>query len=356
MKSNSIFKDRLYSLPFSGKVTAAESKIIKKILSASKLDIELDKISLVSVEEDYDFYQIYSGGKLFDLKFSLDCESEKFNREIKNTKLCKSFSVPGYLSSGIVRVGDNISYLICESSPSESLFDYGRSHLMSNVDSLVHSYCDFSSRSNYKLLYKTLLSKLIKGADMDSVFDIDQKAYIEHHSDYTKCQNIIDALRSDILSRMHSLPKIHTGNIIGDFNKNSIFVSGDSFLFKDLRCGCKGHVYSDIANMTLYYGLNKPAEKVLLEKISSKMSIALDRDLYNEFYQIELRRKALEYLLQYLKEVYFYESSRVEVIINLIDSFSQSYKRLCKIPIINENRKFVLSNIAEPILDSKPQD
>jgi len=356
MKSDSIFKDRLYSLPFSGRITAAESKIIQKIILSSNVDIKSDKISLVSVEEDYDFYQIQSGDKLFDLKFSLDYESEKFNREIKNTKLGKSLHISKYLDSGIVKVGDKISYLICESNVCESLFDYGRSHLVSNLDSFVDSCCDFSSGSNYKFLYKTLLTKLVKEADIDSVFDVDQKSYIENHSDYSKCKDIINTLRSEILSRLNTLPKHYTGNIIGDFNKNSIFVSGDEFLFKDLRYGCKGHIYSDIANITLYYGLNNSAEKALLEKASNKMSISIDRNLYNTFYELELRRKALDYLLQYLKEVYLYESSRIEVIINLIDSFSQSYKRLCKIPIIKENRRFVLSNIAEPILDPQLQD
>lgn len=356
MKSNSIFKDRLYSLPSSERITASENKIIKKILSSSKYDIEVDKFCLVSVEEDYDFYQIYSGDRVFDFKFSLDYESEKFNREIKNTKLCRSTSVPSYIDSGVVKVGDKVSYLICESSESESLFDYGRSHLTSNLDLFVSMYGDFARNSNYKLLYKTLLTSLIKESDVDLVFDLDQQSYISHHSDYIRCKNIIDKLSSDISDRLSNLPRTYTGNIIGNFCKSSVFTDGVGFVFKDLRYGCKGHVYSDIANITLYYGLSNSAEKALLEKTSNKMSIPIDRDLYNTFYELELRRKALDYLLQYLKEVYLYESSRIEVIINLIDSFSQSYKRLCKIPIIKENRRFVLSNIAEPILDPQLQD
>jgi hypothetical protein len=82
------------------------------------------------------------------------------------------------------------------------------------------------------------------------------------------------------------------------------------------------------------------------------MSIEEDRSLYNDFYQIELRKKAIQYLLQYLKEVYLYESSRVETIMNIIDSFSQSYNRLCKIPIFRDNREFITKNITEPILDN----
>jgi len=356
VKSNSIFKDRLYTLPSSGRVTATETKIIKKILTSSKCDIKVDKLCLVCVEEDYDFYHIYSGSNIFDLKFSLDYESEKFNREIKNTKLCKSKSVPKYVDSGVVKVGDKISYLICESNSSESLFDYGRSHLSSNLDLFVDFYCDFASNGNYKLLHKTLLSDSMKEADMESIFDLDQKSYIENHSDYHKCENIINELKSDISSRLNALPKIYTGNIIGDFDKNSIFTEGNNFSFKDLRYGCKGHMYSDIANITLYYGLSKPVEKTLLQKITQKMSLTVDNNLYDQFYELELRRKALHYLLQYLKEVYVYESSRIEVIINLIDSFSQSFNRVCKIPIIKDNRKFILSNIAEPIIESDSKD
>ncbi len=356
MKSDSIFKDRLYTLPSSGRITATETKIIKKILSFSKCDIKVDKISLVCVEEDYDFYHIYSGSNIFDLKFSLDHESEKFNREIKNTKLCKSKSVPKYVDSGVVKVGDKISYLICESNRSESLFDYGRSHLSSNLDLFVDFYCDFASNGNYKLLYKTLLSDSMKEEDMKSIFDLDQKSYIDNHSDYDKCENIINQLKSDILNKLHALPKIYTGNIIGDFDKNSVFTEGNNFLFKDLRYGCRGHVYSDVANITLYYGLSKPIEKTLLQKITQKMSLTAENNLYNQFYELELRRKALHYLLQYLKEVYVYESSRIEVIINLIDSFSQSFNRVCKIPVIRDNREFLLRNIAEPIIESDTKD
>ena len=356
MKSDFIFKDRLYSLPASSRITVAETKIIKKILSFSKCDIKVDKLSLVCVEEDYDFYHIYSGSNIFDLKFSLDHESEKFNREIKNTKLCKSKSVPKYVDSGVVKVGDKISYLICESNRSESLFDYGRSHLASNLDLFTDFYCDFASNGNYKLLYKTLLSDLMKEADMKSIFDLDQKSYIENHSDYDKCENIINKLKSDISSRLNALPKIYTGNIIGDFDKNSVFTEVNNFSFKDLRYGCRGHVYSDIANIALYYGLSKPVERTLLQKITKKMSLTVDNGLYNQFYELELRRKALHYLLQYLKEVYIYESSRIEVIINIIDSFSQSFNRICKIPIIRDNREFILSNIAEPIIESEIKD
>jgi len=251
VKSNSIFKDRLYSLPASGRITATETKIIKKIVSFSKCDIRVDKLSLVCVEEDYDFYHVYSGSNIFDLKFSLDHESEKFNREIKNTKLCKSKSVPKYVDSGVIKVGDKISYLICESNRSESLFDYGRSYLSSNLDLFVDFYCDFALNGNYKLLYKTLVSDSMKEADMESIFDIDQKSYIDNHSDYDKCKNIISELQSDILSRLNALPKNYTGNIIGDFDKNSVFTDGSNFSFKDLRYGCRGHVYSAIANITL---------------------------------------------------------------------------------------------------------
>ncbi len=356
MKSDFIFKDRLYTLPSSGRVTGAETKIIKKIISFSKCNIKIDNLLLVCVEEDYDFYHIYSGSNIFDLKLSLDHESEKFNREIKNTKLCKSKSVPKYVDSGVVKVGDKISYLICESNRSESLFDYGRSHLSSNLDLFADFYCDFASNSNYKLLYKTLLSDLMKEADINSVFDLDQKSYIQNNSDYDKCETIINELISDISSRLNVLPKIYTGNIIGDFDKNSVFTEGNNFSFKDLRYGCKGHVYSDIANITLYYGFSKPVEKTLLQKITQKMSLTADNNLYNQFYELELRRKALHYLLQYLKEVYIYESSRIEVIINLIDSFAQSFDRICKIPIIRDNREFIVSNIAEPIIESDTKD
>ena len=356
MKTSSIFKDRLYSLPSSGRITAAETKIIKRILEHSKCDISIDKLSLICVEEDYDFYEINSGDNIFELKFSLDCDSEKFIREIKNIKNSKSIATSKYLDSGKVKVGDDILYLICQSVRSESLFDYGRSHLATDLNLFCDFYEDYASKDNYRTVYKTILSKFLEESDMSSVFDQDQKSYIESHSDYSRCELIINNLKSDIKERLKDIPKTYTGNIIGDFAKNSLFVNSEGFLFKDLRYGCKGHFYSDIANLVLFHGFNKKIEKAILDRVSDRMGVDLNQKLYEAFYEIQLRVKALQCLLQYLKEVYLYESSRIEIIISIIDCFSQNYKRFCTIPIVKDHRTFILTNITEPVLESKLED
>jgi len=356
VKTNSIFKDRLYSLPSSGRITSAETKIIKRILDHSKCDIPIEKLSLVCFEEDYDFYEIRNNDGIFELKFSLDHKSEKFIREIKNIKNCKSIATSKYLDDGIVKVGDKILYLICESKMSESLFDYGRSYLSTELNLFCDIYEDFASRDNYRITYKTILNKLLEESDMSSIFDQDQKSYIESHSDYNRCELIINNLKSDIKQRLKLIPKKYTGNIVGDFNKNSLFVTQDGFSFKDLRYACKGHFYSDVINLVLFHGFNKNIEKAILNRVSDRMGVPINQELYDTFYEIQLRVKALQYLLQYLKEVYLYESSRIEIIISIIDSFSQNYQRLCKIPIIKDHRRFILTNITEPILESKLED
>jgi len=352
MKISSIFKDRLYSLPASQGINSVETRIIEKILSKCSEDIDIDKISLVYIEEDYDFYKLESGDRIFDLKFSLDYDSVKFKREIKNVKNSKSILSTRYIDSGEVKIGDKLLFLLTESSYSEPLFDYGRSQLTREFHNFCDCYVDFSKFTNYRITYKTLIKDFLLESDMSSCFDADQISFIEHNSDFGKSKMIIDCLKSEIKDRLQNLPKVYTGNILGDISKNSIFVTGDQFLFKDLRYACKGHVYSDIANMVLFLGLNQDVERSLIKDVSAKMSIEEDRGLYNDFYQIELRKKAIQYLLQYLKEVYLYESSRVETIMNIIDSFSQSYNRLCKIPIFRDNREFITKNITEPILDN----
>ena len=356
MNINSIFKDRLYNLPVSSNPSKAERKIVSKILDSCGIKTPESKTSLLYVEEDYDFYTIKDDVRGFDLKFSLDHESKNFLREIKNVKSCKSQYSPKYVKSDTIKVGDKICFLLCESDLSESLFDYGRSILPSNLTLFCDCYADFASNSNYRTLYKTIVKESVMQSDMDQIFDEDQKEFIEDNSDYQKCKTIVDQLKSEILDRVEKLPKLYTGNILGDMSKNSIFTSGDQFLFKDLRFACKGHIYSDIANIVLFYGFNTFVENELLKTASEKCGIELNKNLYRVYYELELRRMALYYLLQYLKEVYVYESMRVETIIQIIDSFSQSYKRLCKIPIFKEHRKFILRNITEPVFDRRVKD
>lgn len=349
MNINSIFRDRLYNLPVNSSPSQVERKIVSKILDMCGISAENTKLSLLYVEEDYDFYTLKGGFQGLDLKFSLDYKSKNFAREIKNVKTCKSQYSPKYLNSDTVKVGDKVSFLICQSDPSESLFDYGRSVLSSDLSLFCECYSDFASHSNYRVLYKTIVKEFVMESNMDQIFDEDQKSFIENNSDYLKCKLIVDILKSEILDRLGKLPKLYTGNILGDITKNSIFTSGNEFSFKDLRFACKGHVYSDVANMVLFYGLNSDVENKLLKSVSEKCGVHFNQNLYNCYYEVELRRRALYYLLQYLKEVYVYESMRIETIINIIDSFSQSYKRLCKIPIFKENRDFILSNITEPV-------
>lgn len=349
MDISSIFRDRLYNLPVSSDPTQVERKIVSRVLDSCGITINDSKLSLLYVEEDYDFYTIRGDTHGLDLKFSLDHESKNFLREIKNVKNCKSQYSSRYIKSDTVKVGDKVCFLLCQSDLSESLFDYGRSILSSNLNLFCDCYADFSSHSNYRILYKTIVKDSVINADMEQIFDDDQKGFIKNNSDYQKCKFIIDELKSEILDRLKKLPKLSTGNILGDITKNSIFTSGDQFLFKDLRFACKGHFYSDIANIVLFFGLNPAAEKQLLKTVSQKCQVNLNQNLYDAYYEVELRRRALYYLLQYLKEVYVYESMRVETIINIIDSFSQSYKRLCKIPVFKENRDFILSNITEPV-------
>ncbi len=356
MNINSIFRDRLYNLPVSSNPTQAERKIVSKILDSCDITIEENNISLLHVEEDYDFYTMKDNVRGFDLKFSLDHESKNFFREIKNVKSCKSQYSPKYIKSDIIKVGDKICFLLCESDLSESLFDYGRSILFSNLTLFCDCYADFASNSNYRTLYKTIIKESVMESDMDKIFDEDQKEFVQDNSDYQKCKTIVDQLKSEILDRVEKLPKLYTGNILGDMSKNSIFTSGDQFLFKDLRFACRGHIYSDIANIVLFYGFNTFVEKELLKIASEKCGIKLNKNLYTLYYELELRRRALYYLLQYLKEVYVYESMRVETIIQIIDSFSQSYKRLCKIPIFKEHRKFILKNITEPVFGREIKD
>ena len=57
--------------------------------------------------------------------------------------------------------------------------------------------------------------------------------------------------------------------------------------------------------------------------------------------------------MNYLKEVYLYDSRRTDEIIKISDQFSQSYDRYMSISHFKNNENFILKTITEPILNQK---
>ena len=345
-----IFEGKLYTLPVNRKPDSSDKELIEKIIKKDGLDISLEKMELIKVGEDYDLFFIKTSDNFYSFKFSFDGDNKALKREIKLVKKLKSKCVPTFVSGGSVVVGEKLLYLLCEANRSEPISDYGIGALASDFDKFLEDYSEFCNSPAHNYGFKSQTNNFVDSFDFSVLFNKEGINNIEANTDYLLCRTIVSTLCQDIKELCRNINFDFPHNIVGDFDTSYIYYDGLDFQFFDLKNSCRGHIFSDISNLSLTLGLSKDYEKHISQKACEVVGIEYDREIFSVLYQIELRKKTLKLFTNYLKEVYLYESQRTEEIFRISQEFSNSYETYCQIPIVKENRQFIFKNITQPIL------
>ena len=114
-----------------------------------------------------------------------------------------------------------------------------------------------------------------------------------------------------------------------------------------------GHPLIDIVDLMLELGVKREDSTKFIKRFCDALGTSLEKDLYDQIYNLQLRKKLAELLLAYIKEVYLYDSLRYEKIFFIADTFSHCYERFRSIDIFEENRDFIMKTICEPIFGVK---
>jgi len=68
---------------------------------------------------------------------------------------------------------------------------------------------------------------------------------------------------------------------------------------------------------------------------------------------MQSKKKLLELIFSYLREVYMFQSTRLDTIINISNEFHNCYSKFKKIGLFIDNKKFLFDLITEPIFGKK---
>lgn len=353
MKLSSLFKGKVYTFPQTQNQDQDKSfalEVIKKI----KPNLGISNISVGDIKDYYDVFIIKDDNKkTFKLKISLDDSQQVLKKEYTMTKNSKSSSTPVSIEYGIVKIGDEITYLLVEVPPYESLGEYGRSSLLGDFESFVDSYFVFQKTKGVRTTYKTSLDKFLKNVDPASYLPEESIEALKGYTDYDLCKGFVSGLSEEIrkLSQEFVLPykyKCH-----GGLSVDNIFTDGRNFYFDDFKDVFMGHPYIDFIDIILDVGLPKDSQYSLLSTFCQRGGIVEDRTLFKSLYEIQLRKKLLILVTEYIKEVYVYDSYRYNNILSIANTFSHCYERFCKIKMFGENKDFIMKTICEPIFGVK---
>ncbi len=353
MKLSSLFSGKVYTFPQT-KNQDQDKSFALEVIKRIKPDLILSDIKVGEIKDHYDvFFLEDDKGDIFKLKISLDDSYGILKKEYNVTKNSASAVVPKLVKYGTVKIGDEVTYLLVNIPPCESLREYGRSSLLSKLDIFAESYFVFQKTRGVRNTYKTHLSTFLESINPSSYLPEESMEALKSYTDYSLCEEFILSLAEEInnLSAGFNLPyryKCH-----GGLSLDSVFVNGDNFYFDDFKDVFMGHPYIDFINLIVELGVEPDDQFQVLSVFCQKGGINEDRTLFKSLYEIEIRKKILILITEYVKEVYVYDSYRYNNILNIADTFSHCYERFCKVKMFYKNRDFIMKTICEPIFGVK---
>ena len=353
MKLSSLFKGKVYTFPQT-KNQDQDKSFALEVIKRIKPDLVLSDITVGVIKDHYDVFVLKDNkGGIFKLKISLDDSSEVLKKEYNVTKNSASVVVPKLVKYGTVKIGDEVTYLLVKIPPCESVREYGRSSLLSELDLFIESYFIFQKTRGVRNTYKTHLSSFLASINPSSYLPDESLEALKSYTDYSLCEDFILSLAGEIeqLALNSSLP--YRDKCHGGLSLDSIFINGNNIYFDDFKDVFMGHPYIDFINLIVELGVEPDDQFQVLSVFCKKGGVNEDRTLFKSLYEIEIRKKILMLITEYVKEVYVYDSYRYNNILNIADTFSHCYERFCKVKMFHKNREFIMKTICEPIFGVK---
>ena len=199
MKLSSLFKGKVYTFPQTQNQDEDKSfalEVIKRI----KPDLQVSEITVGSIKNHYDIFILKDNfGKIYKLKISLDDSEGVLKKESNVIKNSACSVTPLFIKYGQIKIGEEVSYLLVETPPYESVVDYGRSCIINNFDIFIESYFTFQKTKGVRNTYRISLEHFLKHINPLSYLPEDSLRALKSYTDYESCENFISELSDELV-------------------------------------------------------------------------------------------------------------------------------------------------------------
>ncbi len=357
MKLSSLFENRAYVINNKTSSNLEDIELINTILINLKKPIKPSSIEFISINDDYDTYKVVSDeGLSFCVKVSLDENCDSINKESKIIRNINELIRPGYIEDGIIKIGDNLRYIITSFEESESLNQIGRSFLLDNFDSFCYSYKLLQEEKNINFNYKDRLDLVFQKIEIENYFTKDAINAIKNYTDFKTIKSFLFEIKNEIINTYDPSFDKYKNICHGNLKMSTIISNKNLFKFINFENSFNCHIFSDLSNLTIQLGLPENLDLYILKEFCKNLNIEYSvstNQLYQKFYYISLCENVIHMTVDYLKEVYVYSSLRTDKIIDISNRFSFAYERFFKIKSFNKFHSFIMKTITEPILGQK---
>ena len=345
-----LFNNRAYIINTPSFKSSSE-KFLRVVLDKLGASIDIKNLDFFDTCLNYDTYSITSSdNKFYLLKISFDINDKYLKREANILKKLKGYASGKFITLKKIQITEEIVCSLIQFPNSLSLKNLGRTFIIQNSDALfkTHQYlCDDLQVNRGKTSY---LKELFDECNFTAYFDTETKANIDKNSDYKCFEKIYKDLAKDLEKHLPELSSYKT--CLGNMSINSIYLKENLIFFDKLDNFCNFHPFIDLCDLILEMGLTEAQKNLLIKSFIESYKDASFAD-FNNFFAFAVRKKLLQTISTYLREIYFLKFLRAEHITECISQFHNNLNYFKKIPIFIDNKDFILKSLTEPILGAK---
>lgn len=352
---------RIFVIPRANFTTDSQKELISLILERHGEKF-FNKIKLIDENDDYDSFFVEIVDRAFCIKISFDNIPIFYDFMI--LKGIEHLNISPYaFDRSQISFGKDVYYTIQSYEYSENLFSMGPSSIFEDYNSNLFS----------------CLKKMHTYEPPKEVWPHldDTQSYLEYHNtNFKKISEYIDAsevqefnfikfLYEEVFNEMFNYFLENKKNLTqekfvhGNLDTSTIIANNGNFKFINFENSFVGNPFFDITNIAFELQMNGLKEYDFVTKRIEDYELCENRfkskDFLNEYKickHIWIRKKLLDLINEYIKEVLILNKTRTEKMYKIGHYFSSNFYKFDEIKVFNKNRDKIVNKFKSIILDA----
>lgn len=343
------FQERSYLIPKADFASDSQAELIRVIMKRHGVSV-VSKIKLIDENDDYDSFFVQTFDLSFCVKVSFDKTAIFYDYMV--LKGIEHLNIaPLGIDRGEIEFGKTVYYTIQSYEWSENLQSIGQSSILegsllngfNNALSTLHSFTPPTQVHEYIDDTTSYLEN-----QRINFSNIMQYVSEQEESDFYEITSIYDKVFSEMQAYYRAnRDKIdHKTLVHGNLDLSTIIANDGRLKFINLENAFLGCHFFDLVNMVFEMQMSGNKEYDFVTKrikdlnlVDNRLSAAKYLDQYKTCKYIWTRKKFLDLIKDYVKEIIVLDKSRQDKILKLSHEFSNNFYRYNEIDVFREYKE-----------------
>jgi len=355
MNASQLFTGRAYSFNCDLEIDKEEAsyRFVSQVLDKSELEIEIEKISEIECNENFDEYKVEGvDGYSYSVKISLDENCEHILNEInfyKNNS--DSGFIPILLDSGKIRVGSDLIFSICSHDNGNNIKDEGVLSIFENIESFFYTIHNFANLKA-EISFKNYLDLYLRDTRLEEGSEILSHSVSINH-ELEEIKDTFEMLNEEVYKEYEKSLLGNDKCCHGVLSFDNIVTRDGLYKLKNFNLTFSGSQFFDIAFLCVNSGFSKPTCLSLFEKYCEFKNISFieSKSEFSSCIKISSGLFFSRILFDYLIEETIFETRRPDRLFDICLRFSKSFHNLKSLDCSGVASETLKKVITSPIVN-----